>query len=270
MTNFFRTSDGLELAYALDDFTKPWVEAPVIVMLHSAMGRSDRFFAMVPPFLDRFRVLRVDLRGHGMSQVPPEDLPLTMNRLVLDVEEILDHLGIGKAHFLGNSAGGYISQNLAMSRPERVRSLLLFGSTPGLKHSNAASWLPRVARDGLRTFLSETIEQRFNVESTDTALIEWFLDEAAKNDVGFIARFIGLMSSLDWSHELHRIACPTLVVIPGAEAVGGVENYRPMRERIPDVELLTFSGLAHNICDMVPERCAAEALAFLDRRFPSG
>lgn len=269
MTSVFRTSDDIDIAYWVDDFTKPWRDAPVIVMLHSAMGHSGRFFAMVPPFLSRFRVVRMDLRGHGRSRVPPEDSPLTMERLVLDVAELLDHLEISDAHFLGNSAGGYISQNLAMSQPERVRSLLLFGSTPGLKHSNAATWLPRVARDGMKTFLAETIEQRFNVESTDPGLIEWFLDEAETNDISFIARFVGLMASLDWSDELHRIRCPTLVVIPGAEAVGGVENYRPMRERIPVVELVTFAGMAHNICDMVPDRCAAEALAFLARRFPS-
>jgi hypothetical protein len=40
-----------------------------------------------------------------------------------------------------------------------------------------------------------------------------------------------------------------------------------MRARIPDVELIAYEGLPHNICDIVPERCAADVLAFLDRRF---
>ena len=108
-----------------------------------------------------YRVVRMDLRGHGESQVPPPEPPLSMDRLVQDVRELLDHLGCGAVHIVGNSAGGYVAQNLAMQSPERVRSLMLFGSTPGLKNSQAHTWLPRVAREGLRNFLAATIEDRF-------------------------------------------------------------------------------------------------------------
>jgi pimeloyl-ACP methyl ester carboxylesterase len=232
-------------------------------MLHSAMGHSRRFYAMVPPLARQFRVIRMDLRGHGGSQVPPDDPPLTMSRLVQDVVELMDHIGCQRAHFVGNSAGGYLAQQLAMQSPDRVLSLCLFGSTPGLKRSDAASWLPRVAKEGLRNFLADTIAHRFPMEKTDPGLIEWFLDEAAKNSSSYIARFIGLMTTLDWSDELHRIKCPTLVVMPGAETVGSVRNYDVMRDRIPDVRMLSYQGLPHNICDSVPDRCAADVLTFL-------
>src|SRR4051812_20339256 len=171
-----------------------------------------------------------------------------MQRLVKDTAELLDHLGCKSAHIVGNSAGGYVGQNLAMASPERVRSLMLFGSTPGLKHSQAASWLPRVAKDGLRKFLADTIDDRFPVERTEPGHIEWFLDEAAKNDTPFIARFVGLMTTLDWSDRLGAIECPTLVVYPGAETVGSTKAYEPMRERIPDVAMVSYEGLPHNIC----------------------
>src|SRR4051812_9064151 len=105
-------SDGLKLAYWIDDFTDPWREAPVLMLLHSAMGHSGRFFAMVPALARRFRVVRMDLRGHGRTGVPPAEPPLTMERLVQDVGELMDHLGIGSAHFVGNSAGGYVSQQM--------------------------------------------------------------------------------------------------------------------------------------------------------------
>jgi hypothetical protein len=58
-----------------------------------------------------------------------------------------------------------------------------------------------------------------------------------------------------------------MVVIPGAETVGTVANYDPFR-RLRDVEFRTYAGLPHNICDAVPERCAADVLEFLTRRFP--
>lgn len=267
MEEHFKTSDGLRIAYYTDDFTDPWREPVTLLLLHAAMGHSRRFYAMVPPLARRYRVMRMDLRGHGNSEVPAANSPLTMQRLVQDVVELLDHLGLRSVHIVGNSAGGYVAQNLAMAAPERVNSLMLFGSTAGLKHSQAASWLPRVARDGLRTFLADTIADRFPLDRTDPGLITWFLDEAAKNDTSYIARFVGLMTTLDWNDQLGSIRCPTLVVMPGGETVGSTRNYEPMRERIPDVRLISYEGLPHNICDSVPDRCAADVLSFLGERF---
>jgi 3-oxoadipate enol-lactonase len=55
--------------------------------------------------------------------------------------------------------------------------------------------------------------------------------------------------------------------VPGAETVGGTENYQIMRAKIPNCELITYDSLPHNICDIVPDRCAADILDFLRRRF---
>jgi 3-oxoadipate enol-lactonase len=263
----FRTSDGLTLAYRVDEFTDPWRPAPALLLLHSAMGSSRRFYAWVPRLARRYRVVRLDLRGHGESGKPPSEPPLTMGRLVADAVELLDHLGLDAVHVVGNSAGGYVGQHLAMDHARRVRSLALFGSTPGLKHTGAATWLPRIAAQGLSPFLAETIADRFDLAATDPGLVTWFLDECARNDPAYILRFIGLMTALDWSERLGEIRCPTLVVVPGAERVGTTRSYDVMRERIRDAEFLTFDGLPHNICDAAPERCADAVLAFLARRF---
>jgi 3-oxoadipate enol-lactonase len=266
----FIASDGLRLAYVIDDFTDPWTQPATLLLLHAAMGHSGRFYAWVPRLSRHYRVVRMDLRGHGASQVPPAEPPLAMTRLVADTAELLDHLGCSRAHIVGNSAGGYVAQNLAMTAPQRVQSLMLFGSTPGLKHSQAATWLPHVAKDGLRKFLADTISDRFPVERTDPRHIEWFLDEAAKNDPAFIGRFVGLMTTLDWADRLHEIACPTLVVYPGAETVGSTRAYDAMRERIRDVEVMSYEGMPHNICDSLPDRCVDDVLGFLRRRFTPG
>ncbi len=265
----FTAGDGLRIGYYVDDFTDPWKQAPTLLLLHSAMGHSGRFYAWVPRLARHFRTVRMDLRGHGTSEVPKGGT-LTMERLVADVAELMDHLGCARAHIVGNSAGGYLAQNLAMTSPERVRSLALFGSTPGLKHSQAATWLPRVAAEGLRAFLAETIADRFPIDRTDPGYIEWFLDEAAKNDEAYIGRFIGLMTTLDWTDRLGEIRCPTLLVAPGAETVGSFAAYESMRTRIPDAELIAYEGLPHNICDAVPDRCADDVLHFLRRRFGEG
>jgi len=264
----FAASDGLSLAYYVDDFTDPWKSASTVLLLHAAMGSARRYFAWVPHLARDYRVVRLDLRGHGRSQVPSADQPLTLDRLGLDVAELLDHLGEGEAHVVGNSAGGYLGQQLAMTRPERVKSLCLFGSTPGLKNSQAPSWIPQIQAKGLRAFLAETIRDRLPADA-DPGLVTWFLDEAARNDPAYIGKFVLLMASYDWSEEVQRIRCPTLVVIPGGETVGSIANYEPFR-KLPDVEMRVYDGLPHNICDSVPDRCATDVRDFLRRRFGAG
>jgi 3-oxoadipate enol-lactonase len=182
----FTTSDGLSLAYDIDDFTDPWKRPATVLMLHAAMGSARRYFAWVPHLARDYRVVRLDLRGHGSSQLPPPEQPLALNRLVADVAELLDHLGVASAHIVGNSAGGYLGQQMALTRPERVKSLALFGSTPGLKNSQAPSWIPQIQAKGLRGFLAETIRDRLPADD-DPGLVNWFLDEAAKNDPAYIA-----------------------------------------------------------------------------------
>lgn len=264
---FFTTSDGLRLAYYADDCTNPWAKRPTLLLLHAAMGSARRWFGWVPHLCRDWRVVRLDLRGHGTSEVSPPDGMLTLDRLVLDVVELLDHLGLAAVHVAGNSAGGYLGQQLAMTRPQRVKSLSLFGSTPGLKNSQAPSWIPQIQAKGMRGFLAETIRDRLPADA-DPGLVEWFLDEAAKNDPAFIGKFVLLMASYDWSGEVERITCPTMVVIPGAETVGSLENYQPFR-RLNDVEFRVYDGLPHNICDAVPDRCAVDLRDFLARRFPA-
>jgi 3-oxoadipate enol-lactonase len=261
----FTAGDGIRFAYYVDDFTDPWRASPTVLLLHAAMGSARRYFAWVPHLCRHWRVVRLDLRGHGASQVPPPDRELALARLVDDVVELLDHLNLPAAHVVGNSAGGYLGQQLAMTRPERVRSLCLFGSTPGLKNSQAPSWIPQIQAKGLRGFLAETIADRLPADA-GSGLINWFLDEAGRNNPAYIAKFVLLMASYDWSGEVDKIRCPTMVVIPGGETVGSTANYEPFR-RLADVEMHVYDGLPHNICDAVPDRCATDVAGFLARRF---
>ena len=262
----FAASDGLRLAYYIDDFTNPWAKRPTLLLLHAAMGSARRWFGWVPHLCRDWRVVRLDLRGHGASGVPPPDQALTLDRLVADVVELLDHLGLETVHVAGNSAGGYLGQQLAMNHSIRMTSLALYGSTPGLKNSQAPSWIPQIEAKGMRGFLAETIRDRLPRDA-DPGLVEWFLDEAAKNDPAYIGKFVLLMASYDWSGEVERITCPTMVVIPGAETVGSLANYEPFR-RLKDVEFKVYDGLPHNICDAAPDRCATDLDDFLKRRFP--
>lgn len=263
---FFTASDGKPIAYYVDDFSPPWKATQTLLLMHSAMGNSQRFFSMVPDLAKQYRVVRFDLRGHGASHLPRPEEPFSLARLTQDAIELLDRVGAKQAHIVGNSAGGYVAQRIAIEHPERALSLVTYGSTPGLSHE-ALAWLPRVAKEGLTPFLADTIAMRFDLKSTDPALVQWFLKQTGENDPAFIGRFITEMARHAWGPELAKVRCPTLVVYPGEETVGGTDGYEPYRTYTKDVKLIAYDHLPHNICDMVPDRCVADLLAFLKERF---
>jgi len=260
----FTSRDGLRLAYYDDCFAPPWQAAESILLLHPAMGNSQRWFHWMPALAARYRVVRLDLRGHGGSQIPAEADGFSLQHLVDDARELLDRLGIDRAHVVGNSAGGYVSQKLAIQHPERVRTLSLYGSTPGLKHSHARTWLPKIQQIGLRQFLADTISERFD-EHADPGHVQWFIEQAGSNDPAFIARFVSHMCTHDFMDELDAIRCPTLIVAAGKEAIGQASAYQDMKRRIAGSELVYYDTAAHNLCDGYAERTLQDLRAFLAR-----
>jgi 3-oxoadipate enol-lactonase len=258
----FKTRDGLAVAYYVDDFTAPWTSPDTLLLLHAAMGNSRRWFRWVPRLASNFRVVSMDLRGHGASQIPPPDAAFSLDQLVGDAIDLLDLVGCSRAHVVGNSAGGYVAQKLAIHHGERVKTLALYGSTPGLKHSQALTWIPIIQKVGIRKFLADTIDERFDANA-DPALVAWFIEQAGSNDPAFIARFVTHMASHDFMDEVHRIGCPTLIVAAGREAIGHASAYAEMRDRIAGSTLVQYDTSAHNICDGYPERCVDDLLRFL-------
>jgi pimeloyl-ACP methyl ester carboxylesterase len=256
--------DGLSLAWQLDSFAAPWTQPDTVLLLHAAMGSSLRWFRWMPRLAARYRVLRLDLRGHGQSQIPPADQPFSLAHLVGDVIELLDRHAPGPVHVVGNSAGGYVAQRIAIEHPERVKTLALYGSTPGLKQSHAPTWIPKIAERGLRTFLAETIDERFD-RHADPALVQWFIDQAGSNDPAFIARFVTHMCTHDFLDDLVAVRAPTLIVAAGREKIGHASTYVEMQKRISGSELRTIDTAAHNICDGYAEQCLDLLLDFLDR-----
>ena len=258
----FNARDGLAISYLVDDFTDPWSRPDTMLLLHAAMGNAKRWFRWVPRLARQFRVVRMELRGHGESGMPAPGAQFSLQHLVDDAIELLDRLGTPKVHVVGNSAGGYVSQKLAIQQPQRVTTLALFGSTPGLKHSHALTWLPLVKERGLRKFLADTIHERFDA-SADPKLVEWFLDQAGANDPGFVERFITHMCTHDFMDEIGRIQCPTLIAGAGKEPIGNAGAYGEMQKHIRGSEVKLYDTTGHNICDGYADRCIDDLLGFL-------
>lgn len=250
----FAAADGLKLAYYIDDFCDPWRTPDTLLLLHAAMGSSLRWFNWVPRLARHFRVVRLDLRGHGNSGVPRAEQPFSLGDLVGDALQVLERVGAPSAHIVGNSAGGYVAQQLAIHHPDRVQSLALFGSTPGLKHSHALTWIPKIGEIGLKRFLSDTISERFD-QTADPALVKWFIEQAGSNDPAFIGRFVTHMCTHDFMEDLRQVRAPTLIVAAGREQIGHANTYQQMRDRIVGSKLEEIDTTGHNICDGYAERC---------------
>lgn len=258
------TRDGLKLAYYVDDFTDPWTKPETVFLLHAAMGNSQRWFSWVPKLARHYRVIRMDLRGHGQSSIPGPEQDFSLQHLVDDAVALMDQLGIDKAHIVGNSAGGYVAQQLTLQHPERVKTLALYGATPGLKHSHAPTWIPKIKEIGLKKFLADTIHERFD-NTADPALVSWFIEQAGSNDPTFIARFVLHMCTHDFMEALTAIKCPTLIVAAGKESIGHADAYEEMHKRIKGSELVYVDTAGHNICDGYAAHCSDLLLSFLAR-----
>lgn len=263
MQQTFTASDGLKLAYAVDDFSDPWRPQETLILIHAAMGSSRRLYKWVPTLSRHFCVVRPDMRGHGQTQIPGPD-QLSLTRLTQDVIELADHLGIARFHIAGSSAGSIVAMRTAIDYPERIKTLANFASTPGLKPSNIDmnKWVRGIKAKGFKGFLEETIEERFpNV--ADKGFLKWFIDESAKTDVDLFARFGPMMKDVDFTADLHRIKCPMLNVMPGHDPLGTRQQYEVYKQHVPHSEYIWYEGLPHNITDSAPERCAEDLLGFL-------
>jgi 3-oxoadipate enol-lactonase len=125
-TTYITTGDGYRLAYRLDGDK----HKPVLVLSNSIGTTLHMWDGQIPALTEHFRVLRYDARGHGSSDAPAG--AYSMDRLGRDVIELLDALGIERAHFLGLSLGGFVGQWLGIYAPDRIGQLILSNTSAHL------------------------------------------------------------------------------------------------------------------------------------------
>jgi pimeloyl-ACP methyl ester carboxylesterase len=124
-----------------------------VVLVHGAGGSSSIWFRQLRAYREHFNVLLVDLRGHGESALADdgrEPDPYTFQAVSREVIDVLEHLGIERAHFVGISLGCLIIQTIAELEPERVTSMVLGGAIARL---NMRSRILVVLGNGLKRVL---------------------------------------------------------------------------------------------------------------------
>ncbi|NMI01525.1 3-oxoadipate enol-lactonase [Pseudonocardia acidicola] len=223
-------------------------DAPVLVLSGSLGSTLEMWRPNVAALAERFRVIRLDHRGHGESPVP--EGPYRIADLAADVLTTLDSLGVDRFDWCGLSMGGMVGMHLASEHPERVRRLVLCCTSAHFPDSSV--WTDRIAAvvDGGTAPISATVVQRWFTP-------EWaaehpdVVEEARKMvadtpDAGYLA---GCQALEVWDHRdrLPAITAPTLVIAGEADPSTPVEPHaRTIAEGIPGarLEVLPASHLA--------------------------
>jgi len=117
-------------------------DAPAVLLIHGTAGSTAWWDPVVPRLADAYRVIRVDLLGHGRSASHTDgyDIPTQARR----VGAALDRLGAGRVAVIGHSTGGTVATALAEQRPDAVAALALIDTGPSSDAYISQGLLPRL------------------------------------------------------------------------------------------------------------------------------
>jgi 3-oxoadipate enol-lactonase len=221
----------------------------------------------------RRRAIAFDNRGVGRSSKEPG--PYSIEQFADDAVSVLDALGIDRAHVVGLSMGGYISELLALRHPARVRSLLLSGTGPGapthtpVPQSTIDAWLANVHL-GPEEFARKTMFLSFSPGWNDAEPERYAELLAARLEYPtpyecWRAQFDAATRFVETGAPVEEIRAPTLVVHGDADRIVPLENGRALADRIPGAELAILPGQGHLPPLEVPETFNRVVEQFHDR-----
>jgi 3-oxoadipate enol-lactonase len=264
----FRPSPDLDMHYQVDDFTDPWRQPQTILMLHGNAESGLAWYAWVPKLARQFRVVRPDMRGFGASTAMPADYPWTLDRLVEDFCQLMDHLDITRFHLVGAKIGGTIARAFAARRPDRLITLTVVGTPPPFR-LGAAERVPDQVRDfqthGVEYWARQSMGGRLGSAFPPDG-VEWWTKYMGRTAVSTQLGFMGTIACADIRADMAKIACPTLVITTEQSGLGTVEETRAWQQQIADSELLVLPGNSYHVAATHAEQAAEATLAFLARR----
>lgn len=236
--------NDVDLAYSDEGQGAP------IVFLHAFPLNRTTWEPQVAGLADRYRVITIDLRGHGESDAPM--WRYTLDQFAEDVKGLLDYLAISNATFVGLSMGGYILFALYRKYPTLIRALVLADTraTADVPEAKAARFsMAQVAyRRGASALADLMIPKLLGPASLTHRkdLQEQLRTVITDNQVsGMIGSLMAMEERPDSTPLLATLTMPTLVIVGEHDAASPPDEVEAMSRHVPGATFVVIPGAGH-------------------------
>ena len=242
--------------------------APTVVLLHGYSADRTIFVRFASRLKDDYHLILPDLAGHGATPYLPDgdhSAPAQAQR----VAGLLDHLGVERAHVMGNSMGGFVAATFGLRHPERTISLCLSDAV-GV-HSPFPSVVETMIRGGRNPFLLERV-QDFPAFYRMTMAKPPFVPGPVKAAMAreYVTRREALEAIFAAFHEqdylddhLAEITAPTLVMWGERDLLVHPSAGDGWAHGLPHARQLTYPDIGHMPMIEIPRRSAEDYRTFL-------
>lgn len=256
----FITNQGVTLHYRLDG-----VPDGIPLVFLNSLGTDLRMWDKVTPaFAGRYRLIRYDKRGHGLSDCPPG--PYALRDHTNDLAGLLAHLQVGPAILIGDSVGGMIALDFAAAHPQQVKALVLCDTAA--KIGTADYWNERI--DTLRQhglpYLAPTILERWfspTFAAQHPAEYRAYGNMLTRTPLeGYIATCTAIRDA-DLREAAQALAVKSLVVCGAEDKATPPELARGLAETLPNARFELIEQAGHLPGIEQPAALAAKINRFL-------
>ncbi|MDH3666179.1 MAG: alpha/beta fold hydrolase [Paracoccaceae bacterium] len=221
-----------------------------LVLIHGVGSRAEDWSGVIDALGEGFSILAYDQRGHGDSDTPPG--PYTIEHLTGDLINLMDDLGLARAHIAGFSLGGLVALSVALNHPERVDKLALISTVAGRTDEEKARVLARLEfllNAPPSDYFEQSVERWFTPafrEAHPEVVAGRKARAVAMDPVAYAAAYHTLAHT-DFGRALTGIEAETLVMT-GEDDIGSTPRMAEvMRGHIPNAQLRILPGLRHSL-----------------------
>lgn len=237
---------------------------PLIVFSNS-LGTDLRIWDhVVERLAGRYRMLRYDKRGHGLSEAPPG--PYSLVDHVEDLAALMAHLSLDRAAVVGLSVGGLIAQGLAARHPDMVAALVL--SNTAHKIGTEAVWNDRIAtvqNEGIAAIADMVMERWFTPQfrSPENADFAGYTAMLVRSPASGYAATCAAIRDTDLTESTAALTVPTLCIVGDHDGSTPPDLVRSMANLIKGSQFRVIADAGHIPCVEQPDEVADLIATFL-------
>jgi len=235
-------------------------QGPSVVLLHEMGGTLDSWDGIFPALSERFRTLRYDQRGSGLSEKVRE--PITTERLVEDLEAVLQASALPAPYHFVTVAAATMQALIYMTRhPDRIASFAFCNPFTGADPSRVAALEERAAlteREGMRKALAVTLDKSWPPDIGERAAYAAYRGRYLAHDPVCFAALNRAIARPNVAQLAKDIRRPTMVVAGRFDQVRPPAASEQFAQTIPDARFELIDAV-----HMMPAQAPAALLALL-------